>query len=94
MTQFTIDGNYAIQIQSIKKVVEHHLEICWSCRNDDVHLRNHIYKNPNYKWFDPEMIRRTRQRIQNDLGLYVADPETQRARAAKQNFIEHNIGRI
>lgn len=94
MTQFTIDGNYALQLRSIKKVVEHFLELCWDCRNDDIHLRNHIYKNPSYKWIDPEMIRRTRQRIQNDEGRFQAEPETQRARAAKQLWMQNNISNL
>lgn len=94
MTQQTIDGNYLIQVKNIKRIVEEHLEMCWTCRNDDIHLRNHIYHNEKYKWIDPELIRRTRQRIQNDQGKFLADPETQRARAAKQLFMQNNISKL
>jgi hypothetical protein len=92
MTQVTIDEEFKTNLTNVKAMVLEFLSKCYSCRNDDEHLRNHIhvfYPNAN-----SESIRRMRQKIQNTEGLYPADKETQLARAAKQQFMEKNVGKI
>ena len=72
-----------------KEIVEAYLEMCWSCRNNDQHMINHIRKK--YPYLNFETLRRTRQKIQNTEGKYQADLETQAWRQAKQHFMEKKM---
>lgn len=59
------------------------LSHCEQCRKDDNHLLDHIRRAfPQLKAKAPESIRRSRQYIQNYLGLFV-DEETQALRKGK-----------
>lgn len=87
--QKTIDNEFIKEFESVKAIVSEYLSKCEDCRNDGNHLVRHIWVF--YPSFNPETIRRTRQKIQNDYGLFLANKETQYRRQAKEKFMRDNI---
>jgi hypothetical protein len=81
--QFERDFNHT------KQIVECYLELCWSCRNSDEHMINHIRNK--YPYLNFETLRRTRQKIQNTEKRLQADIEIQAWRQAKQHFMEKKM---
>lgn len=92
LTQQTIDEEYKRSFASVKRIVMDYLAGCYSCRNDRMHLGNHIHKK--YPLINSETIRRTAQLIQNTQGLYIADKEVQNARQAKELWMRDNIKKL
>ena len=92
MVQITIDSEFKANLTNVKAIVMEFLSKCYSCRNNDEHLRNHIHVF--YPDANSESIRRMRQKIQNTEGLFPADKATQLVRAAKQQFMENNVGKM
>lgn len=92
MVQVNLNKGFASAYKETFKIVDIYLESCWSCRNDDEHMRNHIHKK--YPSLNSETLRRTRQKIQNTLGRHQADIETQAFRQAKEKWVQGNINKI
>ena len=92
MVQVNLNTEFAYEYKSVYKIVEHYLDFCWSCRNNQEHLRNHIQKK--YRFINSETIRRTSQKIQNTEGRHQAEITTQAFRQAKQKWMEDNISKV
>ena len=59
MVQITIDSEFKANLTNVKAIVMEFLSKCYSCRNNDEHLRNHIHVF--YPDANSESIRRMRQ---------------------------------
>ena len=87
--QDNLNREFERDFNHTKQIVECYLELCWSCRNSDEHMINHIRNK--YPYLNFETLRRTRQKIQNTEKRLQADMETQAWRQAKQHFMEKRM---